>query len=107
FFKVTRELIKAIPANKIRSSESTKRLVNVAVAVLNDALRPHLTTWQGRYRRWYEREQAKEGFIDMEPQELQKRFPRYEELSQDLLKVNARLIKYREVLHAIALENKA
>jgi len=43
FFKLTRELIKEIPVSKIRKDESTKELVRIAIEVLNEGLRPHLT----------------------------------------------------------------
>jgi len=104
FFRVTRELIKEIPANKIRSSPSTEKLVRVAVEVLNEGLRPHLTSWQARFRKWYERELKREEAAELASQDLQKGFPKYEELVADMKAVNRRLIHYREVLGRIALE---
>lgn len=103
FFQVTRELIKEIPTRKIRGSQSTEKLVNVAVDVLNEGLRPHLTTWQARFRRWYERELQHDRSAELAPQDLQKTFPKYEELTADLLSVNQRLIQYRGILHIIAM----
>ena len=53
FFSVTRELIKEIPASKLRRKD-TQRIVNLSIDVLNHGIRPHLTEWQARFRRWYE-----------------------------------------------------
>lgn len=96
FFGITRELIKDIPPSKLRRGESMQALIRLAIDVLNKGLRPHLTQWQARFRRWYEAESRKEENLLVEPQELQKRFPRYAELREDMEKVNADLIYYRE-----------
>lgn len=95
FFGITRELIKDIPPSKLRTGESIQGLIQLAIDVLNEGLRPHLTRWQARFRRWYDSELAKPENLLIEPQELQKRFPRYAELRADMDVVNARLIYYR------------
>ena len=59
FFKLTRELIKAVPISKIRKNKSTKDFIDIAVAVLNVGLRTHLTKWQARFRSWYQAELKK------------------------------------------------
>jgi hypothetical protein len=106
FFGITRELIKDIPPAKLRSGKSIQGLIQLAIDVLNEGLRPHLTRWQARYRRWYESELAKPENLLVEPQELQKRFPRYEELKRDMDIVNARLIYYREQMHHFVFGEK-
>lgn len=95
FFGITRELIKDIPPSKLRNGESIQALIQLSIDVLNEGLRPHLTRWQARFRRWYENELAKPENLLIEPQDLQKRFPRYAELTEDMELVNARLIYYR------------
>lgn len=92
FFAVTRELIKDIPVSKVRGN-STSKIIDLSVEVLNEGLRPHLTKWQARFRHWYERQMDSKA--DAEPQELQKQFPAYDELVEDMLAVNKRLITYR------------
>lgn len=92
FFAVTRELIKDIPVSKVRGS-STSKIIDLSVEVLNEGLRPHLTKWQARFRHWYERQMDNK--TDAEPQELQKQFAAYDELVEDMLVVNKRLIRYR------------
>ena len=96
FFGVTRELVKTIPVSKVRN-DSTGKIIKLSIEVLNEGLRPHLTQWQARYRRWYEHK-IKDNF-DMSPQDIQKGFPEYDALSSDLLAVNNRLIKYRSKMH--------
>jgi len=95
FFGITRDLIKDIPPSKLRNGESIQGLIQLAIDVLNEGLRPHLTRWQARFRRWYDSELAKPENLLVEPQELQKRFPRYAELRTDMELLNARLIYYR------------
>jgi len=104
FFRLTRELIKNIPVAKIRKGEGTISLVKVAIDVLNEGLRPHLTLWQSRFTRWYHNESEKSENTSMTPQQLQKKFPNYNELISDMGKVNINLIKYRDTLRRIALE---
>lgn len=107
FFTVTRELVKDIPVNRVKR-DSTQAIIKLSIEVLNEGLRPHLTQWQARFRRWYERELKRydeergEGMID--PQEIQKNFPKYEELSADLNRVNLSLIKYRAKMHQLVLK---
>lgn len=100
FFSVTRELIKDVPVSKFQRKE-TEMIIRLSIDVLNHGLRPHLTHWQARYRRWYERELSVSNNHDIEPQALQKRYPRYDELSADLLAVNQRLIGYRNRMYRI------
>ncbi len=98
FFGVTRELVKTIPVSKVRS-DSTGKIIKLSIEVLNEGLRPHLTQWQARYRRWYEHK-IKDNF-EMSPQDIQKDFPEYDALSRDLLAVNNQLIKYREKMNEL------
>jgi len=102
FFKITRELIKSIPISKIRVHDSTKELVDVAVAVLNEGMRPHLTRWQAKYRKWYEAEKNLSANLHKSPQDIQRSFTEYKSLTEDMGKVNKKLIKYSEILKTIA-----
>jgi hypothetical protein len=98
FFSVTRELIKDVPVSRFQRRE-TEMIIRLSIDVLNHGLRPHLTQWQARYRRWYEYELSASDNHDIEPQALQKKYPRYDELSADLLAVNKRLIEYRNRMY--------
>jgi len=100
FFGVTRELIKSIPVSKVRG-DSTGKIIRLSIEVLNEGLRPHLTQWQARYRRWYDH-QIKDDF-EKSPQDIQKGFPHYDELCADLLTINNRLIKYRQKMNELVI----
>jgi hypothetical protein len=103
FFKLTRELIKDIPVSKIRKDESTKELVRIAIEVLNEGMRPHLTKWQARYRKWYNEEIEKNENNSLSPQEIQKKYPEYENLVKEIIEINQKLIKYKNKLKQIAI----
>ena len=100
FFGVTRELVKDIPISKVRRP-STQKIINLSIDVLNQRLRPHLTTWQARFRRWYERELASDPNAELHPQDVQRKFRDYDELVSDLREVNGKLIAYRRKLHEL------
>ena len=102
FFSVTRELIKEIPASKIKRKD-TERIVNLSIDVLNRGIRPHLTEWQARFRRWYENELLKPDNESCTPQEIQKKYPNYMELTGDMVEVNQRLIKYRKAMYSLVV----
>lgn len=99
-FQEMRVLAKAIPAEKVRSSKDTQVLVRLLVDALNKGLRPHLTQWQAKFRHWYE-ERLKNG-TGKSPQEIQREFPQYRELADDLIRVNKQLVQYAEVIKQIA-----
>ncbi|MEP0984295.1 hypothetical protein [Ekhidna sp.] len=98
-FQKVREFISEIPAESIRKNKSTKEIVRIATQTLNDGLRPHLTRWQARFRTWSEAK--KEKLMDMTPQELQQEYPEYNDLIEDLMRVNSQLIQYSQELKKI------
>ena len=105
FFTVTRELVKDVPVNKFRRKE-TEEIVRLSIGVLNDGLRPHLTKWQARFRRWYGKATEHSDFIDQSPQEIQQKYPKYDELQADLLAVNQRLMAYRKMMYELVVFTK-
>lgn len=108
FFTVTRELVKGIPAQKVKR-DSTQKIVRLSIEVLNEGLRPHLTRWQARFRHWYDRELKKYDTSSSEevldPQLIQERFPKFNELKIDMERVNQSLIKYRQQMHRLVLKD--
>lgn len=106
FFTVTRELVKEVPVSRFRRRE-TEEIVRMSIGVLNDGLRPHLTQWQARFRRWYARASEQADFGEKSPQEIQQRFPKYEELERDLLAVNKRLMAYRKLMYELVVFTKS
>jgi hypothetical protein len=100
FFSVTRELIKDVPVSKFRRKD-TERIIVLSTDVLNTGIRPHLTKWQARFRRWYEFQLAKDENSDFYPQDIQKKFPDYNALQEDILSVNKHLIGYRKKMYEL------
>ncbi len=101
FFTITRELMKEIDVKKI-NREDTKNIIKISMGVLNDGIRPHLTEWQAKYRRWYSAELDKEEHESKTPQEIQALYPDYQNLCADLLKVNTNLLRYRDIMKQVA-----
>lgn len=65
----------------------------------NDGLRPHLTTWQARFRKWYKNASEND---DRDPQDIQKDFPQYEALIKDIRETNQKMVAYKNYLLQIA-----
>ena len=101
FFQITRELIKEIPVTKLKRRE-TRDIVKLSIDVLNYGVRPHLTHWQARFRRWYENELSSEGQTVDSPQDIQTRYPNYDDLTSDLIEINRKLIQYRDAMRKLA-----
>ena len=98
-FQIVREQISEIPAELIRDEDSTKKLIEITTKSLNDGLRPHLTKWQSRFRNWYKNQEHL--LKKSSPQEVQKQFPDYAELLDDMIRVNQDLIGYAAELKKI------
>ena len=96
FFETARELMKDIPGNRIPYSGD---LIELTEKVLNIGLRPHLTKWQAKYRRWYEEELKRDSGT---PQDIQKKYPEYNALVEDLLETNEKMIEYKKLMKRIA-----
>lgn len=106
FFGVTRSMIKEIPVTKARRKD-TEAIIKLSIDVLNKGLRPHLTKWQAKYRKWFTREVESEENEDLSPQEIQRQYPEHQKLMADLLAVNKTLIKYRKQMYRLAIGRQA
>ncbi len=100
FFGVTRELIKNIPVSKMKR-ESTREIIELSICILNQGMRPHLTKWQAEFRKWYKQNSKNE--LELSPQEIQRKFPQYDELMKDLTKINEHMVNYCESMKKISL----
>ena len=96
FFETARELLKDIPGNRIPYSGD---LIELTEKVLNIGLRPHLTKWQAKYRRLYEEELKRDSGT---PQDIQKKYPEYDALVEDLIETNEKMIEYKKLMKRIA-----
>jgi len=101
-FGVLRALSKTIPAECYANDDDACKLVKVLLESLNDGLRPHLTRWQARFRRWYAAAIAKDEAAALSPQEIQRDFPQYAELVADLRAVNGKFVEFAGSLHWLA-----
>jgi hypothetical protein len=68
-----RDLVKEIPVQRLRSSPDTRKVVRLMVDAPNNGLRPHLTEWQARFRRWYEAQLETQK--EATPQDIQRQYP--------------------------------
>ncbi|MEU1360765.1 hypothetical protein ABZ356_13095 [Micromonospora zamorensis] len=103
-FRALRELAKTVPPDAMRAGESAPLLAEILLKALNDGLRPHLTCWQAKFRRWYDARIADPSSASMSPQEIQRLFPEYEILVADLVKVSEGMSQFTEELRKIAHE---
>ncbi len=103
-FSVLRELAKSIPPDRLHDCDDTREVVNLLLKSLNDGLRPHLTQWQARFRRWYEVEAQKSECADLTPQEIQRRFPEYDALVADISAVSAKFVEFADSLARVVKE---
>ena len=99
FFKIARELLKDIPVSRLPYSND---LIKLTERVLNVGLRPHLTKWQAKYRQWYNKAIRKKNGT---PQKIQKQYPEYSLLIEDLILTNKRMIEYKDLMEKIAFKN--
>lgn len=93
-FILIREEMKTIPGHFLQKKHSGSELVALNTKILNDGLRPHLTTYQAAFRRWYEAEIKNTNSDQLSPQEIQEKYPKYQELVEDIKKANLVLIDY-------------
>jgi len=105
-FGVLRDLAKSIPADRLQDCEDTRKLVALLMRALNEGLRPHLTRWQAKFRRWYDAAIANEDNKAKSPQEVQRLYPHYDELVADLRKVNGEFVQFADSLEKIVKDGK-
>lgn len=101
-FTDTRKLLKEIPVNKLNNESE---LVNLIIRFLNEVMRPYLTKWGVRYANWFDNEISKDECKGLNPIDIQREYPLYDELTKDLLSINEKVIKYSNKLKEIAFSN--
>ena len=105
-FRILRELAKTVPPRSVRAASDTPQIVDALMGALNDGLRPHLTRWQARFRRWYDLRLSDPETALMSPQEVQREFPEYDTLVADLFSVSVGLSQFADELRRIAHERR-
>ena len=91
-FCIIRDELKILPVECYKDQENPNSPVSIALKILNDILRPHLTEYQAKFRNWMENERLKPENKSLSPQELQKRYLDYSKLILSLKEVNNKLI---------------
>lgn len=102
FFGITRELIKGLPATKIRNDKSTRELIELSTKILNEGLRPHLTSWQAKFNKWYDAAIENDENENFTPQQVQQKYAEYEALKNDMKRINNHLISYKNSVYKLA-----
>lgn len=78
------------------------RIINeIGVKILNVGMRPHLSKWQAKFRKWYDSEIIKPENTNLSPQEVQRRFPEYDELVISLKRSQDEILKFLDSLEEI------
>ncbi len=100
-FGIIRDEIKTVPGKYLKDHDPTSALIGLTTRILNEGLRPHLTTFQARFRKWYTEEKTKLENKDLSPQEIQKKYPDYENLVASIRQVNKTLIDFSHELNKL------
>jgi len=97
-FPITRDLLSELNPHQ---GEAQKSIADFVLRVLNDGIRPHLTRWHATYQMWWNKAIDMPDNKGKSPQEVQRAFPQYADLTADMKRMNDELIKYAEELLAI------
>ncbi|MGN7297032.1 hypothetical protein [Ferdinandcohnia sp. SAFN-114] len=103
-FKSTREYLLELSTKDLEGNDNAQKIVKLSLDVLNQGLRPHLTEWQGKYRKWYETALVNPEYKDLSPQEIQRKYKDYDQLMISIQEVNENLILYAEELKKFSYE---
>lgn len=95
-----RRLARRLDADEVSRNSHLRRLHELLVDVLNIGLRPHLTRWQSRFRRWYA-EESKNRPLES-AQDIQHSYPEYSQLVESLKEANRMLVDLASELRRLA-----
>lgn len=101
-FAETRNLIRSVPSWNMRHSDDAGKLIDLLLTIMNDGMRPHLTEWQAKFRRWYSMQITLANNLTRDPQEIQRDYPGYAELVADLKRINIHMMQFADSLKLIA-----
>lgn len=100
-FGIIRDEIKNVPGRYLKDHDPTSALIGLTTKILNDGLRPHLTFYQARFRKWYEEERARPENSQLSPQEIQRKYADYNNLVKSIKLVNKTLIEFAAELNKL------
>lgn len=94
-FGITRKLLSNAPLADIEKSESVSKMI---LQVLNEGVRPHLTRWHAGFGAWWDQQVSDELNKGNKPQSIQRNYPEYASLVEDLKNTNDELAKFADNL---------
>lgn len=97
-FGIIREEIKSVPGKYLKDHDPTSALIGLTRKILNDAMRPHLTKHQAKFRKWIAIAKEEQVNKILTPQDLQKKYPDFTNLVASMKLVNLTLTGYAEEL---------
>jgi hypothetical protein len=100
-FQTVREELKKISGETLLENNNSNDLIDLLTDILNKGLRPHLTVYQAKFRKWYDEELQKDENKYLSPQQIQMKYENYIELLTSMKFVNQLLIEYSEKLKLI------
>jgi hypothetical protein len=105
-FQTTRDELKKLSGEMLLDNQLSKDLINLLSDILNRGLRPHLTEYQAKFRKWYNLAITSEGNKNKTPQKIQSEYEDYENLFKSMKSVNKLLIEHSKRLDEIVNGNK-
>lgn len=93
-FGIIRDELKSLPGKYLRDHDPTLALIGITRKILNDAMRPHLTEHQAKFRKWLESAKQDKNNSELSPQKLQEKYPDFANLIASMKLVNQTLIGY-------------
>jgi len=101
-FHTTREELKTLSGELLLNNETSNDLILLLTDILNKGLRPHLTEYQAKFRKWYNESLNKQENENLSPQQIQMQYEKYYDLIDSMKFVNQLLIDYARKLKVIA-----
>lgn len=98
-FQITRNELKSFSGQLLKDNNTSNQLVKLLTDILNKGLRPHLTEYQAKFRKWYS-EKLEEN-KSLSPQQIQAQYEEIEPLMKSMKEVNRTLIEYSAQLKKI------
>ena len=97
-FGIIRDEIKSVPGKYLKDHDPTSALIGLTRKILNNAIRPHLTEHQAKFRKWLSEAKKEPENKFFTPQELQKKYPDFANLISSMKLVNLTLMDYADEL---------
>lgn len=98
-FQITRDELKSIDGELIKDNNKSSQLVKLLTDILNKGLRPHLTEYQAKFRKWYNEQLENDNSLS--PQEIQTNYEDFIPLMTSMKQVNINLMDYSKQLKKI------